>query len=254
MWAKDRHHRIVSLLASNEHLSLERLAEETKVSRETLRRDIMQLESAGKLQRVHGGIVRPSSSEEQPFASRVQARSEAKRRIGVAASRLIEPGMLCAVDAGSTTSAFAAALATVPGVSMVTNSIDVALAIRAGHHDGEVILLGGRISSDVPATYGELTIAEMSRFTPKIAMFSPVAFSAQQGPTDFHLAEAEFARAMIERAERVVVLADHSKLGHTSRIQICGCDRIDLLVTDRKANPSALAELRAYGLRDVLLA
>ncbi len=254
MWAKDRHHRIVSLLATNEHLSLERLADETKVSRETLRRDIMQLESAGKLQRVHGGVVRPASTEEPPFASRLQARSDAKRRIGIAASRLIEPGMLCAVDAGSTTLAFATALASIPGVSIVTNSIDVAMAIRAENHGSDVILLGGRVGSDVPGTYGELTIAEMRRFTPKVAIFSPVGLNAQQGATDFHLAEAEFARAMIERAERVVVLADHSKLGQTSRIQVCGCAGIDLLVTDRKAGSGALADMRANGLRDVLLA
>lgn len=253
MWAKDRHHRIVSLLSLNEHLSHERLIEELKVSRETLRRDIRHLEADGVLQRVHGGVVRIQGAE-PPLQSRLAKHKEEKRRIGEAAARLVKPGMMCAIDAGSTTSAFAASLASVPDVSIVTNSIDVAMTIRAAQPGADVILLGGQIGADVPATYGQLAIVEMGQFLPQIAIFSPVAFSAEQGATSFLLPEAEFARAMIQRAERVVLLADHSKLGTTSRVQICKCDQIDVLITDRKASPKAVDELVAHGVSEAVRA
>ncbi len=244
MSAKDRHRRIISLLGINEHLSLDRLADETQVSRETVRRDIVRLEQDGKLQRVHGGVVR-TAQQEPPFAYRLKARTEAKHRIGVLASRLIAPGTLCAIDAGSTTVAFAAALAETREVCIVTNSIDVATAVRAKGPGGDITLLGGRLGPDLPGTYGELTIAEMRRFTPKVAVFSPVAISGFHGAMYFHLDEAEFAIAMIQNAERIIVLADHSKIAGTSRMMVCECSRIDVLVTDRLTTASKLNDLRS---------
>ncbi|WP_321822587.1 MULTISPECIES: DeoR/GlpR family DNA-binding transcription regulator [unclassified Burkholderia] len=253
MWAKDRKHRIISLLAVNEHLSIERMVDALKVSRESIRRDIIELEADGKLQRVHGGVTRVPAEAEPPFKARLHANAEAKRRISVTAARLLEPGMICAIDAGSTTTAFAAALMTVPGISVVTNSIDVAATIRAGQSDADVILLGGVIGRDVPGTYGELTLSEMRRFTCDITFFSPVSLSAEKGATNYHLTEAELARAMIESSQKVVVLADSSKLGTTSRVQVCGCEQIDLLVTDPQATDAQLDALRGAGLAEVLM-
>src|SRR5690606_33406211 len=66
MWAKDRHHRILTLLAAREQVSMENLAEEFGVSRETLRRDIVQLEAEGRLKRVYGGFMRVDVTE-PPF-------------------------------------------------------------------------------------------------------------------------------------------------------------------------------------------
>lgn len=252
MWAKDRYHRIISLLAVNEHISTDRLIDELKVSRETIRRDIVDLEAAGKLRRVHGG-VECALQAEPPFKARLKAHTEAKRRIGMAAVRLIEPGMMVAIDAGTTTLAFAAALASVPDVSVITNSFGVAQTIVAVRRDADVVLLGGRIGVDVPGSYGELTIEEMNRFSPDIAVFSPVAVSTSQGASNFHLPEAEFARTMIERSSHVVLLADYSKLGMTSRVQVCNCSQINVLVTDHRASKDQLNALKAAGLSDILI-
>lgn len=253
MWAKDRHHRIVSLLATREQVSLENLAAEFGVSRETLRRDIVQLEAEGRLKRVHGGFTR-ADGEEPPFQSRVMAHAEAKRRIGAAAARLVEPGMLIAIDAGTTTLAFAESLVRIPRLKVVTNSLGVATTLRDGGGEADVILLGGHLGTDVPGTYGEIAIAQLQRFAPQIAFFSPVGLSAAKGAMNYDLAEAEVAKTLAENAKRVVVLADHSKLGHTSRVHICGCELIDTLVTDRSATQACTDELKAAGLGQLILA
>lgn len=253
MWAKDRHHRIVSLLASREQVSLENLAAEFGVSRETLRRDIVKLEAEGRLKRVHGGFMRAEGAEAL-FQSRVSVNAEAKRRIGAAAARLVEPGMLIVVDAGSTTQAFAEFLTTVPGLKVVTNSLSVAMGLRERGSDAEVTLLGGRLGADTPGTYGEVAVGQLQRLVPQLAFVSPTALSAAKGAMNYDFAEAEVARVMADNAERLVVLADHSKLGHASRVQICGCDRIDTLITDRRAGQAALDELQAAGVAEVIKA
>lgn len=253
MWAKDRYHRIVSLLATREHVSLENLAAEFGVSRETLRRDIVKLEAEGRLKRVHGGFTRADHSE-PPFQSRVTVNAEAKRRIGAAAARLVEPGMLIVVDAGSTTQAFTEFLVGVPGLKVVTNALGVAMELRQRGSDAEVILLGGRVGIDTPGTYGEVAFAQMRRLTPQLAFIAPTAINAAKGAMDHDFDEAELASLMGESAERLVVLADHSKLGGSSRVQICGCDQIDVLVTDRRASQSALDELKDAGVAQLIQA
>ena len=241
MWAKDRHHLIISKLAANEHIGIDALVEELQVSRETIRRDIITLEAEGKLRRLHGGVARVDASAEPPFEARLKVNAAAKRKIGLAAARLVEPGMLVAIDAGTTTLAFADAIVGIPDVSVVT----------ARPH-ADVVLLGGRIGNHVPGTFGELTVAEIRRFSPDMGVFSPVALSAQQGATDFHLVEAEFANAMIACSKRTVVLADHTKLDEVSRVRICDCNQIDVLVTDKGASQKALKGLLSAGLGEAI--
>ena len=253
MWAKDRHHRIISLLSVRDRISIDELIADLGVSRESVRRDIAVLESEGKLIRFYGGVARPPPEGEPPLKARMQANSDAKRRIGEMASRLIMPGMLCAVDSGSTTHAFAKSLATVPGITVVTNSINIATLISAVP-GSDLILVGGRVRLDMPGTYGELAMAEMARYRPDIAFFSTVALDAEYGASSFHLPEAEFARAMLANAKRVVMLADSSKLGTLNRVQICECKRIHTLVTDKRAKASHLDSLRASGIAEILLA
>lgn len=252
MWAKDRHHRILALLATREQVSMENLAEEFGVSRETLRRDIVQLEAEGHLKRVYGGFMRVDGTE-PPFQSRLETNAEAKQRIGAAASRLVEPGMMIAVDAGSTTLAFAEHIASIPKLKVITNSLGVASTVANGGH-AEVILLGGTLGSDVPGTFGETALSQLRRFHPELSFISPSALNATAGAMNFDQAEADIACTMGECTERLIVLADRSKLGGTSRIQICGCEIIHTLITDRKAKPSETDPLLQAGIKNLICA
>src|SRR5690606_29490884 len=139
-----------------------------------------------------------------------QVHAPAKQRIAKAAARLLKPGQCCFIDAGTTTAAFAVALAKIPGITVITNSFDVANAQRSMRPDADVLLLGGQLGKDVPATYGGLTLEQIGRFRPDFAIISPVGLHPERGATAYHLAEAEVARAMIAGADRLIVLADRS--------------------------------------------
>ena len=254
MWAKDRYHRILSLLSVRGQASNDLLMQELQVSRETIRRDVLELEATGQLKRVHGGVVTLGPSPEPPFKTRIGSHAVEKRRIGLAAAALIQPGMLCAIDTGTTTSAFATALASIPNVSVVTNSFDVAATIRGAQPNATIILLGGNFGLDAPGTLGALAVSQMEQFLPDVAILSPVALDAAFGATSYDLAEAELARAMIGRAARLILLADRSKLGAMSRVGLCGCDEIDVLVTDRRADAANLSALKAKGVGEIVLA
>ncbi len=243
MLQEERHQRIRALLASYGHLSTERIVNELGVSRETVRRDVQVLESAGELRRIHGGVKRSDDGAEPPLQQRIKTHALEKRTIVRAAARLLKPGHSVFIDAGSTVSLLAEELASLRGLTVVTNSFDVALKLAASDEAGlprhQVHLLGGRPRTGLAATFGESTVAELLRWRVDWAMLSPVGVEAGLGASSFDLAEAEVARAMVRQARQTVLLADYSKIGVTSRIAYCGIEQIHQLITNKRARPSA---------------
>lgn len=247
MWAKERHQRILSMLTINQQVSAHDLAEMLNVSRETVRRDLLNLEETGQVNRVHGGAVLPQPRSEEPFRQRMTAQLRAKSEIARNAVRLIQPGQTILIDAGTTTAIFARELTKLSGVSVITNSVDIATTLQKSGQ--EVLLLGGRMAADVPATVGELTLSEIRRFRADLCFSAPVAVHPTKGAFFYDLHEAEIAVAMVAQASRSVLLADQSKLGETSRVRSWEVGEIDTLVTNRAASAEQLEAFRKAGVR-----
>lgn len=245
MWQEERYQRIRALLSSLQQVSTDRIVGELGVSRETVRRDLLELEAMGELRRVHGGAA-PVHSE-PPIAERVHTRVKYKRAIARAAAGLVSSGQTLFLDAGSTTSVLADELAKLSGLTIITNSFDVALKVgAAGNGANQLIMLGGAVGGPVCATAGDITIAEIHRYRADLALLSPVGVDAECGATNYDLREAEVARAMTANAKQLVLLADFSKIGLCSRVSFCGADRIGHLVTNTSAQKSpAFAALKS---------
>src|SRR5699024_9836258 len=102
-----RHRHIVEALESAASVSTIELARTLRVSQETIRRDLIQLEQHGALRRVYGGAVtlHRQRSSEPPFAQRSAINAEAKRVVGEVAAQLVRPGQTVFVDVGTTAQA-----------------------------------------------------------------------------------------------------------------------------------------------------
>ena len=253
MWAHERHSRIVALLNERQRLTTEMFAAELGVSKETIRRDLIELELSGKLSRVHGGAIPQAVAVEASYVERGELHKDQKRSIAQAVAPLIETGMSCFIDAGSTTHALSQVLVNRSGIQVVTNSVGIAQDL-AGNSGLDVILLGGRLAKEMPATYGDQTVAEIGRYRLDIAVISPVSFDAEDGAMDYLWHEAVVARAMFEHARTRFLLADSSKLGRSSRVQICAPAAVDVLVTDSSADEATMARLLGAGVKRILTA
>ncbi|EPX86021.1 DeoR/GlpR family DNA-binding transcription regulator [Salipiger mucosus] len=253
MWSHERQSKILEHLGRDGKVQTHRLAELFEVSRETIRRDLLELDQKGSLVRVHGGAVQSEREilPEPAFSDRLVAHAEVKRAIGRTAAALIEPGATLHIDAGTTTRAFARELIQQhDDLRIITNSIEIAqmLAVEDGF---EVLLLGGKPHGDVPATFGELTLSEIDRFLADYAVISPVGLNAARGATDYELHEAEVARKMIRCARSCLMLCHASKIGAESRVAVCRTEEIDQVVTDAAADPEfRLPNGRVHVARD----
>lgn len=241
MWSHERQAKILEKLSSDSKVSTNELARIFGISRETARRDLMEMEESGHLRRVHGGAVPAVTGidPEPPFSQRLEQFAEQKDAIGRTACALVPEGSTCFIDAGTTTIAFARHLAARGNIRAITNSIEIAQIIARGR-DCETLLLGGRPHTDVPATYGEMTLSEIDRFLGDFAVISPVGLHLARGASDYELHEAEIARAMMRRSRECVMLCHSGKIGIESRVGICRIDEIDHLVTDGAADVASI--------------
>ena len=259
MLRETRLHRILALIAANGHISTERLIKELGISRETARRDIIELENQGAAKRVHGGLVALDSSPSEPSLKERRTRLEReKRAIARATVMQLQQGQAVFMDAGTTTTALAEELCTMPGLTIITNSLRAAMIMSERDEgktgDSTVVLVGGRILSGREQTYGESVIEEIQRWRADVAILSPVGMDAHHGATSYLPEEAAVARCMAQRAGRLFILADHTKLGVVSRVNYASPREVSTLITDAAATEHpALKELKEI-LPKVILA
>ena len=230
MWQEERYQRIRLLLSKMQRVSTDRIMADLNVSRETVRRDLVDLEALGELKRVHGGAVQVG--DEAPIAER--AHVKAKLAIArAAAGRAADAVHRCGHDHDAAGRGTGEAV----GLTIVTNSIDVALKMRSSdpaQARNETILLGGMIGSRAAATVGDGTVAEIFRYRADLALLSPVGVDAVRARPLRPDGNRSGARDGQQRGGRRDP-ADFSKLGTNSRISFCEPARIGTLVTDAKA-------------------
>ncbi len=249
MLQETRLHRIRALLSMHHQVSTDRIIKELGISRETARRDIIELEAQGLARRVHGGLVAVDGASEPPLQIRRNAQAKEKRAIAAAAVQHVQPGQTLFLDAGTTTTLLAEALRSMAGLTIITNSLQAALALSAAEEhetlNNQVMLIGGMMTAGAQQTRGEMTISEIYRYRADVALLSPVGIDANHGASSFHPHEAAIARAMVQQAQRTVLLADHSKLGVVSRTVYAPISDVDMLICDGgQAKPGALSALQ----------
>ncbi len=226
-----------TLLETFGSVSVERLAQEFDVSNESIRRDLVAMERDGRLRRVHGGAVSLPAEQDASYGARSAVRLQEKRAIALAALALIKSGQTLFLDGGTTTAALAEELKSVPELNILTNSLQVATSMASTQQrmGSRVFLLGGAIVHEPPETGGASTINDIYRFKADVALLSPFGVDVDGAATNFFEHTAEIARAMVANSASVVLIADHSKIGVTSRVRFCELDRVSAIVTDKKA-------------------
>lgn len=229
--------------------SVSELATRLETSRETIRRDLSALARHRKIEKFHGGATLPTAGLEGPFRDRMTQNAAAKVRIANAAQPLFAPGETLLIDTGSTTVFFAEMIAGLKGLTVVTNSSEVATVVSRGAAGNKVFLIGGEFVGDNRETVGSLAVSQLRAFRAHHAVLTVAALDARAGAMDFNIEEAQIARTMIEQSEKVTVLADASKFDRIASFEVCDLVRIDTLVCDRAPQGALRAALDAGGVR-----
>lgn len=238
----ERLDRISRLIDTNGMVNASKLAKEFGVSIETIRRDLECLEEKGYLKRVYGGAIsNVSKGIERDYTSRESLDMEEKHAIAKKAAEFINNGDTVVIDLGTTALEVAKCLADKKDMTFLTNSLPVGTEL-VKNKNCRVFILGGQLRYGDYATSGFLSCAGLSNFRVDKAIIGVSGISLKNGITDYHVEEANVRRKMIEIAEKVIVVADHSKFGISTFIQVCELDEVDMVITDWKV-PDKTKEL-----------
>lgn len=219
-----------------------------RVSVETIRRDLVTLEQAGKLRRIYGGAVsiRRQQSSEPPFRQRMQLHTGPKQAIGAAAAGLVEAGQMIFIDLGTTCAEIARALAPTFTGTVVTQSLLVADALGETS-EVEVILAPGRLRRGEWAVTGSATVSFLEQMNFDIAFLSCGGVDAGGGVTDFNFDDADVKRRVASNAVATYVVADSSKHGVVGSFAVMPWFDLHGLVTDASPPRGLGEEIRRAG-------
>jgi DeoR family glycerol-3-phosphate regulon repressor len=234
----DRQTEIVNIIRQRNRVAVDELARILNISKETIRRDLTELSRIGKVQKFHGGASMPMMTGEGPFRDRMSDNAPAKASIAAEAVKLISPGETILIDTGSTTVYFAEQLAETSNLTVVTNSAEIARMISLAQTQSKTFLLGGEFNADNRQTVGSMAVSQIRSFRAHHAVLTIGALDLRTGVMDFDIEEAQVARAMIEQAESITILADSSKIGRIASFEVCNLERITNLVCDQTLTPN----------------
>ncbi|MFZ5826037.1 MAG: DeoR/GlpR family DNA-binding transcription regulator [Bacillota bacterium] len=253
MLAATRRMRISQMIAEDGQVQVSELAKQLQVSDETIRRDLMELEQQGILQRNYGGAILTHLGQETlpPLEARQSVHQREKALIGRLAATLVGEGQVAILDAGSTTRQVARFLRTVPHLTVITNDLTIADELRSAKGI-QVMVTGGYLKPRSRSLIGPEAVAAVRRYHADIAIIGATGISLERGMTASDIFEAEIKSAILQSARRRVVVADHSKLGHAHLATFAPAESIGCLVTGWQAPAPLVNSLMGLGV-EVLL-
>jgi DeoR/GlpR family transcriptional regulator of sugar metabolism len=208
------------------------LAEAFDVSEVTVRQDLEKLEADGFIVREHGGAFLKSVTQQvRAMALQHAENMDAKRAIGRAAAALVGDGETIILDSGSTTTEVAAQLHGRRDMTVITNALNIALMLGA-QPGFDVHMSGGHFKAPTLSLSGDRSADYFRGLFAQTLFLATAAVDLRTGLTYPALSDIPVKRAMIEAAERVVLVADSSKIGRRSFTALGGIELVDVLVTD----------------------
>jgi DeoR/GlpR family transcriptional regulator of sugar metabolism len=230
------------------------LTELLGVSDMTIRRDLDVLAGSGLVDKVHGGATsrRSPSTDEPGFDAKSRRQFAEKEAIAQAARALVEPGQAIALSAGTTTWRLAHHLAGVPDLTVVTNSMQIAIVLQREPRPDLTVVLTGGVRTPSDALVGPIAVTALGALHVDMLFMGVHGITESSGFTTPNLLEAETNRALIASSERLVVVADHTKWGVRGLSRIAGLGEAHALVSDRKLGKDARTVLGEHVARLVI--
>lgn len=248
----ERRQKILEILHRTGRVRVNELSSLFDISEVSIRMDLADLEAKGLLSRVHGGAVSSYKTYyNMDMQQRLTANQEQKSAIAAHIVGMIEENDTIMMNAGTTNLIIFRKIPASMNLSIVTNS--VAIALEAGSNPNfNVVLLGGAVNSRHQFIYGEDAIAQLGKYHADKLILSVDGITAANGLTTFYNHEVELARVMLGHAATRIIAADSMKLGRTAFAKIADLQDADYIITNRDESASEELESLRQTVQNVI--
>lgn len=246
----ERQKKILTLLKSQEVISISELVDLLNVSHMTIRRDIEKLESMGKVNSVSGGVqLTQSIHSELSHDVKITQFSSEKDNIGQLAANFITPNSTVYLDAGTTTLAIANQISQRDDLLIITNDFAVAAYLMA-NSSHEVYHTGGKVDRNNQSTVGSKVADFLFSMNIDIAFISTSSWSLK-GLSTPNEDKVVVKKAIAQASKSVYLVSDSSKYGKVATFHALDMESIDTIITDSLLPDSVCVELKEKGI-DIL--
>jgi DeoR family fructose operon transcriptional repressor len=246
MLAAERMTKIIEIVDSKGIVTVKELSSLVNASMMTIRRDLARLQQRNMIQRTHGGVISMKYRRDTPYINRSRLGIDEKTEIGRTAAALVEEGEMIFLGSGTTVAHMAPFLVHKVGITVVTPSFQI-INDLINEQGITLIFLGGIVKSDTYSTVGQTVEKELRSFHFNKAFIGASGILIDKGVfnSDFLISAVE--KAIFEKAEKIFVLADHTKFEKGALIHICGFDQISGIITDKKLSDRLVKSCRIAG-------
>ena len=253
-----RANEILRQLLTHGKTSVEELRELFGTSLASVRRDLVRLESRGLVHRTHGGVMIAGQIYEPfrfdaSFHVREGRFAKEKQRIALAAASMVSENDTIGITAGTTTTQVARALRSRSKLHIITNAVNIGIALSATEGLDTTLTGGCMRWSDASSLTGPMSIESLNTVVMDRLFLGVCGVDATHGATTIQAEEAAVFRTMSRRAKQVIVVADSSKVGMVSPSVICPVNAIDILITDDGISAEALEAFTASQVKVVVV-
>lgn len=251
MLIEQRLEKIKAIIEEERSATMAYLAEKLKVSKDTIRRDLIKLEEQNILRRTHGGAV--SLDREATifnYQQRSKKHNQIKEQIAYKTAEMIKNNCSIIFDSSTTVEAVIRKLHN-KTIYAITNSLTHAILL-AQFEKAEVAVLPGALHKEQLFLYGSETVKKIEHYHTDYTMLGVFAISAD-GLFIHTEAEGLVKRQMIEQGNTVIAVADHTKLNTTGLFKVCDLNAIDVLITDQVPQQEFLTSLQNNNVNIITL-
>lgn len=251
MLAEERLAKIKEIIEEKKNVTMEELADQLNVSKDTVRRDLIKLEKKGALKRTYGGAI--SAQKEaliMGYEERARIYSEPKKKIAESAEPLILEFSSVIFDSSTTVEAVIPLLAP-KSLTAITNSLTHAIEL-AKHGNKKIKVVGGNLHQAQLFLSGADTVLELSQYRVDITLLGVFAITGS-GLYIHTEEEGLVKRAMVHCAKKVIAVADSTKMDTTGYFKVCDLEDIDILITDKQPSADFQRDLQEHGV-DLIIA
>lgn len=243
-----RHEQIIRMLSNGKRVKIQDFVDAFEVSVSTIRRDLDFLSEEGLIKKVYGGAVLANRRGLEPsIEERTQVNFNEKEEIANKIIELLEDGDTIAIDNGTTCNIIAKKLIALNNLTIITNSLNVAISCISNQINN-VYLVGGKVRSGEMATSGSLANDVLSQFNVDKCIISTSGISLNGYLTEYNLEEAAIRKTMMSISKMSIVVADNTKFGKEAFAKVCHIRKFDILVTDNKTKTEHIELVKNNGV------
>jgi len=238
-----RQQAITNLLITHKNLTTEALSLQLNVSKETIRRDLNELQMQGKVLRNHGRariIHQENQDSGEPFHIRRKSHYAHKADVARDALAWIEEGMVIALDASSTCWYLARQLPDI-NIHVFTNSQPICQELGKREHI-QLICSGGRLERKDGCYINPSLISQLKPLDIDLFIFSCAGIDSNGTLWDSTATNAEFKSILLKRASQSLLLIDKSKLHRSGEARIGHLEEVTHVISDEQQTDGVLPQ------------